>query len=154
MAYEPSPAVQIISPSDPSAITNAAYKMAGLGSTGPWTVTPQTTGRILIIASGTITSGGAATCTLQLSYGTGVAPSNGAAVAGTQTGGQMAVVSDAGTLQFPFCMSTIVTGQTVPSIAGTGKAQVAAVPVWFDIAQKSSASTLQLQFLNLVAIEI
>jgi hypothetical protein len=132
-------------PADPAAITNAAYKMAGLGAVAApnaWAITPQITGRVFIMISGTQTHGWAGTGTLQLSFGTGAAPANAAAVTGTQQGGQMVFVSDAGTLQAPFAMSMIITGQAI----GTA--------LWFDVNQKHSASSLQLQFLNVLAIEI
>lgn len=144
MPYGPAPNITSVSPASAAAATSAVYVMAGLGVAGAnaWVITPNTTGRILLIATGVLLSGATgATCTTQLSFGTGTAPVNGAAVAGTQQGAQPAWVSLTGNLQTPFSMTTIVTGQAL----GTA--------LWFDIAQKSSASTLQLLTLNLVAIE-
>lgn len=145
MPYTPAPNVVSVNPTDASAITNAAYKMAGYGvsgASGGWSMTPNQTGRILLIATGVMLSGASAsTCTLQLSFGTGAAPANAASVTGTQQGGQPAWISLTGNLQTPFSLTTVITGQTL----GTA--------LWFDVAQKSSASTLQLLQANLVAVE-
>jgi hypothetical protein len=79
---------------------------------------------------------------VQLSYGTGSAPANAAAAAGTQQGNQPAWVSLTGALTSNFFLSTVVQNLTV----GTA--------YWFDIAQKSSAGTLAVTLTELTAIEI
>lgn len=144
MPYTPVPGILGVTPADPSAATSASYVMAGLGVAGAnaWAMTPQVTGRILLVATGIQTSGTtASTCTVQMSQGTGAAPANGAAVTGTQVGGQPAWTSLTGILTVPFSLVWVTTGNAI----GTA--------LWFDIAQKSSGGTLQLSKLNLVAIE-
>lgn len=144
MPYSPLPNFVGVNPSNPNAATSATYVMAGLGVAGAnaWVLTPNQTGRIFLMATGVELSGATgATCTLQVSQGTGSAPANGAAVTGTQMGGQIAWASLTGVLQVPFSLTWISTGNAL----GTA--------LWFDIAQKSSASTLQLLQLNLVAFE-
>jgi len=135
-----------VRPTGAAAQTSATYVMAGFGVSGAggsWFLTPQTTGRVLLLAGGLLTSGTtASTCTVQLSFGTGTAPSAGAAAAGTQQGNQPAWVSLTGALTSNFFLSTIVTGLTIGTQA------------WFDIAQKSSGGTLSVTLTELTAIEI
>jgi hypothetical protein len=69
-------------PSNPPGVTSTTTIMLGLGST--LKVTPTKTGNVLLIVSGqnnNSTSGGS--CTMQVVYGTGAAPSNGAGYTGT-----------------------------------------------------------------------
>lgn len=145
MAFNPVPGIVSVTPSDPNAATSATYVMAGLGVAGAnaWVLTPQSTGRILLVATGVMTSGTTgSTCTVQLSFGTGSAPANAAAVTGTQQGGQVFITSLTGVLTQAFALSTVLTGQALSTA------------LWFDIAQKSSGGTLQLQKLTLVGIEL
>lgn len=133
-------------PTGAAAATSASYVMAGFGVAGAgggWSITPNSSGRVLLIASGLMTSGTtASTCTVQLSFGTGTAPANGAAAAGTQQGNQPAWVSLTGMLAVPFALSTIVQNLVLGTAA------------WFDIAQKSSGGTLSLTLCELIAVEI
>jgi hypothetical protein len=72
-------------PSNPAASTSASVVMAGLG--GTCTFTPKTTGKTRVTFCGTwYTSGTAVNMTLSGRYGTGTAPSNGDATAGTRFG--------------------------------------------------------------------
>ena len=130
-------------PADQGAITNATYKMVGLGLVG-WTLTPLVTGRVLIGMSGDWIAGAAATtATAQLSFGTGTAPSNAGTLAGTQQGGQLSWVTLASQLTIPFSMSAVITGLTVGTAA------------WFDLCIKNtSPTTLQVTNANVWAIEI
>jgi hypothetical protein len=143
--YTPAPAVVSRTPADQTALASATYVMNGLGAIAsvPCALTPLVTGRVLVMISGDIVENATAqTATLQLSYGTGAAPANGAAVTGTQTGGQLAWVSLTGQLTQTFALTNIITGLTV----GTA--------YWFDIAGKSSAGTVQLTNLNFAAVEL
>lgn len=146
MPYTPSPNVVSVNPTDAAAITNAAYRAAGYGvsgATGGWFMTPNQTGRVYVAASGVVTGGGAGTATLQLIQGTGAAPANAASSGlGTAVGGQPGIILDAGGLQAAFSLVWVFTGLAL----GTA--------VWFDVQQKMSANSLQLQFANLVAIEL
>ncbi len=130
-----------ITPGDPTAINSATNLMNGLGAT--WTLTPQASGRVLLCVSGNLVENAATqTASLQLSYGTGAAPANAAAVTGTQVGGVLSWVTLAAQLTLPFSMSAIVAGLT-PRTA-----------YWFDLATKSSAGTIQVTNLHAWAIEV
>ena len=155
MAYSPSPAFVSVSPADPASITNATAKMAGLGAAAAaFVITPQTTGRVLVIVTGDMTSGAtAATCAIQLSYGTGSAPANAGTLTGTQVGGNVTWVSLTGALRSAFTLSTVITGLAVPSINSQGVTG-AATQVWLDVAQSSSTSSLQLKNCTCTAIEL
>lgn len=145
MAYFPHPNVIGVTPSNPTAIASATYQMCGLGVAGvsAWTVTPKVTGTVLLLITGDQTTNATAqTITGQLSYGTGAAPANAAAVTGTQTGPQPAWVSLTGILTVPFSMAAIVTGLTI----GTA--------YWLDLALKASAGTGQATNLHCVVIEL
>jgi hypothetical protein len=79
---------QVSSPSNPPAVTSTTGLHVGFGTAtyGPFTFTPTVSGKVLIIVYA-VTSGGtaAATVTTGLRYGTGTAPNNAAAPAGTAT---------------------------------------------------------------------
>jgi hypothetical protein len=98
--------------------------MMGLGSTIGFT--PTRTGKIMIILSG---DGDNATnsrgANVQMRYGTGAAPANGAALTGTTVGTLIRMFNrDAGEI-FPFTLNGIVSGLSV----GTA--------IWVDISLAS-----------------
>lgn len=144
--YAPHGNIVNVRPTGAAAATSATYVMAGFGVSGAgggWSITPNSSGRVLLFASGLMTSGTTgSTCTVQLSFGTGAAPANAAAAAGTQQGNQPAWVSLTGALAVPFALFTVV------------QSLVLGTAVWFDIAQKSSGGTLSLTLCELIAIEI
>ena len=110
-------------PSNPTGTTNTvALVMMGLGSTA--TVTPATSGKLLIIISGNIFNNGINNgAKLRLMTGTGTAPTNGAALIGTAGGGIITITKAyAASALYPFSTQAIVTGLTV----GTA--------VWIDLA--------------------
>jgi hypothetical protein len=72
------------SPGDPTGTTDTTGVMMGLAGS----VTPARSGKVLIIIDGDITNGTASMGgKIQIRYGTGTAPSNGAALTGTGVGG-------------------------------------------------------------------
>jgi hypothetical protein len=114
-------------------------------------ITPKGSGTVLIIITGTIIAPTGTTAGLgiqyQISYGTGGAPSNAGALAGTQIG-QVQEYTNAGTVtaadvHIPFCIQAIVAGLT----AGTA--------YWIDLAAESlgSASDMGLSNVNITAWE-
>lgn len=144
MPYNPPQAVSR-TPADQTAISSASYLMNGLGAIAsvPCRLTPGSTGRVLVIFTGDLVENATAqTATLQVSYGTGAAPANAAAVTGTQVGAQIAWVSLTGQLTQTFAAHCLITGLTVGS------------DYWFDLALKSSAGTVQATNVNFSAIEI
>lgn len=137
---------QVSAPVAPANTTT--YFMQGLAGT----ITPKTTGAVIITISGTVVdpSGTAAGNGIiyQLSYGTGSAPANAAALAGTQIGTTQSYTSPttviAADTNVPFSTTAVVTGLTV----GTA--------YWIDLAAKSVAtvSSMGLANVSVTAIEV
>lgn len=123
MPFYPAQIVQK-SPADPSGTTSGTLVMMGLGVAG-WVMTPTGSSNVMLVVSGAIknatTADGVAA---QLSFGTGNAPANGAAVTGTQIGGLPVFTALTGVLQVPFSLQAIAGGLLV----GTA--------YWFDLALK------------------
>jgi hypothetical protein len=155
MPYSPHPALVNVVPSNPAATTSATYVMQGLGVAGAnaFTITPQVTGRLLVLVSGNVTGVNTATVTLQLSSGTGAAPANAAAVTGTQIGGQVTLTPITGILTTPFTLGAIITGLAVPTVSLVGQTG-AATPVWLDVALKSSSGAASISNLTCSAVEL
>ena len=128
------------SPADPSGTTSTTLVMMGLAGS----ITLQGSGRILIMLSGECGSGTTGNGTgVQLSYGTGAAPSNGGTLAGTQVGGLPIFTSLTGVLRNNFAIQAVVSGLTV----GT--------TYWLDAAVKAvTAGTSTITNLSLTAIEL
>ncbi len=144
MPFYPTLAVGVV-PANPTAIASSTYLMNGLGVAGANALafTPTGSGRIIVSVSGDLLADATArVCAAQLSYGTGTAPANAAAVAGTQYGAQLAWTSLTGMLTMPFTLSALVTGLTI----GTA--------YWFDVNSKASAGTVQLTNLNAWVMEV
>jgi hypothetical protein len=108
----------------PTGNISTAEKMMGLGLVSGFTITPQVTGRICVIISGVaLNSSGAGDGTnVTGKYGTGTAPSNGAAVTGTTFGTTQHFIASTTAGQQGFTCMGIVTGLTL----GTA--------VWLDLA--------------------
>lgn len=155
MAFSPLPSVFANVPSNPAATTSATYQMQGLGVAGAnaWSVTPQSTGRLLVIVEGDMTGINTATVTTQLSFGTGAAPANAAAVTGTQVGSQPTLTPITGILTTPFTLTWVITGLAVPSVSSSG-VTAAGTPVWLDIALKSTSGAASVSNLSIVVVEI
>ena len=101
------------SPSNPTG-AGTTGKMMGLAGS----ITPLYTGNVLILISGDLTSSIAADGgQVQIRYGTGTAPSNGATITGTALGG-LVTLSTPGTAaaKFPFALNAIVTGLTIGTV--------------------------------------
>ncbi|MEM3844947.1 MAG: hypothetical protein QXU98_04525 [Candidatus Parvarchaeota archaeon] len=110
--------VQVSSPSNPSGTTSTSAVQMGLGVT----YTPATTGRLLVIVVGEASNNTAGDgATVQLSYGTGSSPSNGASATGTAVGSKISITSNAASQTVPFSLGYVLTGLTI----GTS--------YWFDL---------------------
>jgi len=145
MPFQPVPASVSRTPANQTSLNSASLLMAGLGAIAsvPCALTPTTTGRVLVTFTGNLVFDlGGRTSATQISYGTGAAPANRAAVTGTQTGGSQAMVSLANQLTVPFSIHTLITGLT----PGTA--------YWFDLAGSDSAGTVQYTNLSFSAIEL
>lgn len=112
-------------PANPTGTASAAAVMMGLG--GVVKYTPSLTGNVEIVLRGTMAntlSGDGITA--RLAYGTGTAPANAAAAAGTATGATGRATVAANNQGLPFMLTDILTG-LVLSTAYWFDLQVAAV---------------------------
>jgi len=94
-------------PANPTATASLVAVMAGLAGS----ITAQETGRVSVTISGdmanaTATDGGA----VQLAWGTGAAPANGAAATGTVVGGKATGTSATAGARVPFSLTQVITG--------------------------------------------
>ena len=108
-------------PSDPTGTASTTGVMMGLGSTASYA--PARSGVVVVIVQGQMSNAtGSDGAKVGLRYGTGTAPSNGAALTGTAKGqgSQVDSYPNAG-CRFPFFIYTVITGLTV----GT--------TYWFDL---------------------
>lgn len=104
------PANAYTTPSNPGATTSTTAVMMGLAGA----ITPNATGQVKIWING---NGSNASATddfiVQIRYGTGTAPTNGAALTGTGLGGNIqGTCTDANDF-IPFCLVGMVSGLTV-----------------------------------------
>ncbi|HYM22528.1 MAG TPA: hypothetical protein VEU08_04955 [Vicinamibacterales bacterium] len=105
------PASAQSTPGNPVGTTNAAGLMMGLAGS----ITPQYSGRMLLIISGTISNNTASDgAKVQARYGTGGAPANAGALTGTAVGGFVQFTMPAtGGLKSPFSLNAVITGLTL-----------------------------------------
>jgi hypothetical protein len=112
---------------NPTGTASTAFVMMGLG--GTFKITPTATGKMHILIQGYLFGTVASVGMLaQLRYGTGAAPANGAAAAGTGIG-NFVQANNSANAGSPFCLSGIVTGMAL----GT--------QYWIDLAIASSNAT-------------
>lgn len=96
-------------PSNPTGTTSSTAKMMGLGST--CTITPATTGRVQFNIIGTAENSTSGKVTaVQVYYGTGTAPTNGAAATGTPIGNGVGSSVNLANYQTPFNVGELITG--------------------------------------------
>lgn len=118
--------VTAANPAAPATTVSTSAVMAGLAVAA----TPSTSGKLLVIISGVAgTQTGAVVCTVSARYGTGTAPTNGAAVTGTaspQGTVQCRAPAAATTPATPFTLMFVVSGLTI----GTA--------YWFDLTYQTS----------------
>jgi hypothetical protein len=124
-------------------IANTTGLMTGLGGA----ITPQGSGVVLVILSGyskNTTNVAGDGCAGTMRYGTGTAPTNGAALTGTAFGSTFETQNERAVVDlFGFCVHGIITGLTI----GT--------PYWLDLALATLVGgTAQLGLLSLIAIEL
>ncbi len=94
---------------NPGGTTSTTMVMMGLAGA----ITPVSSTRIYFQISGDVTQSTTADgAKWQLSYGTGAAPANAAALTGTQVGANPTMTFLTGVLTVPFCIQAVVTGLT------------------------------------------
>lgn len=127
----------------PANTASAAVVMMGLG--GSFALTPRLTGRVRIRLTGWLTNVTAAQqASLNMRYGTGVAPANGVAATGTVllTIGQEALPNNAGGMPTPWSMESEVGGLSL----GT--------PYWFDGTYAVAGGALILRVSSVILEEV
>jgi len=104
-ASESTPSQQS-SPTNPTGTTSLVGVMMGLNGS----ITPTLTGRVLMLLSGTLANATAIGngATVQLRYGLGSAPANGAALAGTAVGGVVQYIAATTTQKAPVSLQALV----------------------------------------------
>lgn len=123
----------------PSAITSTTSKMLGLAGT----ITPASSGNVLVTICGNIINSAATSTRAQISYGTGGAPSNGGSVTGTQVGSNLNINNmPGGGSTASFSTTVLLTGLT----AGTA--------YWLDLAVSAASGSMTFTSVNVAAAEI
>ena len=146
----PAPAISTITVNAPTAIASVGT-LVMLGLAG--SITPQATGRVLVICTGVVgnTTAAGDGVSFQLSYGTGTAPTNAATLTGTQVGALKAFVGSTTAGQQGFACSWIITGLSVPGSGGA----TTTTTYWLDLAVEAiTGGGAVLKNVDLVAIEI
>lgn len=140
MTYLGLPIITQASPTNPTGTTDGTGVMMGINVT----VTPNVTGRFLIIISGSITNSTAGSNSTAMLYtGTGTPPVNGAALTGTQLASNSKVTRfPAGSAVLPFSIQGFISALTI----GT--------TFWMDIALKAAANTATVSNLSVTAMEL
>lgn len=134
--YSKTPSYYNAKPSNPSSTSSATGVMAGLAGS----ITPSNSGRVVFMAYGySAASGGGSKTYLDIRYGTGSAPSNGAAPTGTSA-------TQGWTYAANFASFNVLGYATSLSVGTT---------YWWDIsfANDNGAGTSTLQQIVLVANE-
>lgn len=122
----------------PAATTNTTGVMMGLAGS----ISPKTTGTVLFIVSGSVTNSSNVNSIVQLRYGGGTAPSNGAALTGTAIGGNVTAHISAASNQYPFSLNAIVTGLSIVST------------YWADISLQAQSNAASVSNLSMSLIEL
>jgi len=127
-------------PADPSTTTSTTGVMMGLAGS----IIPGYSGKIMIVISGDIDNGTANDgAQVQVRYGTGTAPTNGAILTGTTVGSLIKMVSSSATNRMPFHCNAIVSGLTV----GT--------TYWIDLSLAAmTGGTARIRDVSISAIEL
>jgi len=119
------PQVYQATPANPTGTNSTTGVMMGLAGT----ITPRVTGRVLIIISGDAgVTTNVRSANIQIRYGTGGSPANGAALTGTTAGAKVQALVASTTNRLPFHVQAIVTGLTV----GTA--------IWVDVSLNTITS--------------
>lgn len=127
-------------PANPTGTTSTTAVMMGVAGS----IKLQGAGRIILMISGNMSNATTGSgVTVQLSYGTGTAPTNGATLTGTQVGAIVSFTALTGVTIVPFAIQAIVSSLTV----GT--------TYWLDAAVKAVTSgTGAISNLSVSAIEL
>jgi hypothetical protein len=140
------PASAVSQPSNPASTVSVTLVMMGVG--GTCKITPGSSGKVLVTITGELTINTAVagiTATFGCRYGTGTAPTNGAAVSGTRWGAAADYTTQppVAAVKVPFAFTDLLT--LTPATA-----------YWFDIALATSnaADSAAVFFLSFTALEV
>jgi hypothetical protein len=127
-------------PADPATTTSTTGVMMGLAGS----ITPGYSGKILIIISGDIDNSTSANgAQVQIRYGTGTAPANGAALTGTTAGSLVKFFESTNTQRNGIHCNAIVSGLTVSTA------------YWIDLSLAvTTAGTARIRDISISVIEI
>jgi hypothetical protein len=122
----------------PVAVAGTAGKMIGVGATGA--ITPKVSGKVFvqITCGGLFTSGGAYFSLIDMLYGTGTAPANGAAYVGTKIGNRNQTPPGSPNQPITGVWTALLTGLTVNT------------KYWFDLGASGSNAAALTNFTNLI----
>lgn len=111
MSYIPRTNTTQSTPSTTASTASTTLVMLGVAGS----ITPKATGILLIIINGVgFNTTAADGYKVQISFGTGTAPTNGAALTGTQAGGVVTCTrAQAASVHIPYSTNAIVTGLTI-----------------------------------------
>lgn len=107
-----------------TATVSASLVMMGMGTTCK--ITPVYSGRVNLTFSGVFAAAAAVASALSVRYGTGTAPTNGAAITGSAAGSTQNAVPTSTQTTVPYSKTAVITGLT----PGTA--------YWFDVALNSN----------------
>lgn len=126
-------------PTSPTGSNTTAHMMGLAGS-----ITPNKSGKIFVAISGVLNNSTAADGgTVQIRFGTGTAPSNGATATGTAAGAAISYGQNATSQKFPFCCTAVITGLTLNTA------------VWLDVTvQAVTGGTCSITSVGISAFEI
>jgi hypothetical protein len=126
-------------PSNPGSTTSAAQVMMGLAGS----ITPTGSGKVFVVVSGSINnSSGNVLNTIQIRYGTGGAPVNGAAATGTTAGAALITSNSNGGVPQSFSVNAIVSSLTLSTA------------YWIDLGLATASGTASLQTISISAAEL
>ena len=131
-------------PANPAGTTSTIGVMMGLSS-GTTLITPKRSGVVMVTLSGDIFNATAIAdgASVQLRWGTGNGPANGAALTGTAVGGKPQYVAATTAEKAPFSITVIISGLAI----GTA--------IWLDAAVAAiTGGTATIENLSLSAVEL
>lgn len=128
------------SPASPTGTTSGSPVMLGLAGA----ITPNYSGKICVIINGYMTQTGTGGAFAQIYYGTGTAPTNGAAATGTSVGTSATWLFSSNGACAPYTAAAIISGLTL----GT--------PIWIDLGFGRAAAngTASMGNVSITAFEI
>lgn len=133
-------ALPTATPGNPASTGSTTGVMMGLGST--CTITPSKSGRVLFQITSNLSNNAPNNVNANLRFGTGAAPANGVAPAGTQVGSTFIIAIVSSNFRYMAPLSGIVSGLSL------------GVAVWFDADVFGSANTTTMENVQCQAIEL